>query len=226
MYLIDTRGNVVFSTLKKSEFATNLVSGPWKDSGLARAVKPLLHDAVPGMLSFADFSVYAPRGRLPAAFVAIPIFDEDKHGFLGVAAIQFPIKQLNSLMHNETGLEETGESLVVGKDGLMLSDSRFDKEGSVLRAQIKSATVQRVLAGEAGQGESIDYLNHEAFEAFKPLQPFPGALGDHAQWGVIAKIDKDEVLKEFYDLRLKLLITAAELALITLAVLVCAEHSA
>lgn len=59
MYLIDTRGNVVFSTLKKSEFATNLVSGPWKDSGLARAVKPLLHDAVPGMLSFADFSVYA-----------------------------------------------------------------------------------------------------------------------------------------------------------------------
>ncbi len=218
MYLIDTRGNVVFSTLKKSEFATNLVSGPWKDSGLARAVKPLLHDAVPGMLSFADFSVYAPRGRLPAAFVAIPIFDEDKHGFLGVAAIQFPIKQLNSLMHNETGLEETGESLVVGKDGLMLSDSRFDKEGSVLRAQIKSTTVQRVLAGEAGQGESIDYLNHEAFEAFKPLQPFPGALGDHAQWGVIAKIDKDEVLKEFYDLRLKLLITAAELALITLAV--------
>ncbi len=218
MYLVDPRGNVVFSVLRNGEFATNLVSGPWKDTGLARAVMPLLHDAVPGTLSFADFSVYSPKENQMSAFLAMPVFGADKHEFLGVAAIQFPIQQINALMADETGLGETGEALLVGKDGWMLSNSRFDKFTNILRTQLKSAAVQSVLQGAAGQGEMIDYRNQAAFEVYRPIQPFPGALGDPAQWGVIVKMDKGEVLQQFYDLCLILLLTGAALALATLAV--------
>ncbi|MSP28637.1 MAG: hypothetical protein EXR80_09635 [Methylococcales bacterium] len=38
MYLIDAQGNVVFSLKKESDFATNLHTGPWRDSGLAHVV--------------------------------------------------------------------------------------------------------------------------------------------------------------------------------------------
>lgn len=218
MYLVDRHGNVVFSMLRNGEFATNLVSGPWKDTGLARAVQPLLHDAVPGILSFADFSSYVLHQQQLTAFVAIPIFSEGKHEFVGVAAIQFPIQQVNAFMRDETGLGETGEAFLVGKNGLMLSDSRFDSGSKVSRTQLQSAAVRSVLAGEAGQGEMIDYRNHAAFEAYKPIQAFPGALGEHAQWGVIVKKDKEEVLQAFYDLFLILLKTGGLLAVVALVV--------
>ncbi len=225
MYLIDTSGNVVFSILRNSDFATNLVSGPWKDSGLARAVMPLLHDAVPGMLGFGDFSSYLPRENLLSAFLAMPVFDEEKHQFLGVVAIQFPIKRVNELMHAESGMGETGEAMLVGKDGWLLSNSRFDKFSNILKTQLNSEAVKSVLAGESGQGEMVDYRNHDVIVAYKPLQPFLGALGDTAHWGVIVKKDKDEVLKDFYDLRLTLLITGGLLALVTLLVSLLGSRS-
>jgi hypothetical protein len=52
IFLIDAQGNVVFSLKKETDFATNLRTGPWRDSGLARAVMPLLQNAIPKL----DFS--------------------------------------------------------------------------------------------------------------------------------------------------------------------------
>ena len=150
MFLIDPKGNVVLSVAKEEDFGTNLVTGPWKDAGLARAVVPLLHDAVPGVLSFADFEHYAPSANRPAAFVAMPVFDRDKQLFLGVVAIQLPAQQINELMKERIGLGETGETFIAGRDGWMLSDARFKKESAILTLQIKTEAMARVLAGETG----------------------------------------------------------------------------
>ncbi|MBI5430325.1 MAG: response regulator [Nitrosomonadales bacterium] len=218
MYLVDTQGNVVFSALKKSDFATNLVSGTWKNTGLAQAVKPLLQDATPGALSFSDFSHYAPKNDQPTAFVATPMFDADKKVLIGVAVIQFPVSKVNALMQDNTGMGETGEAFIVGKDGWMVSDSRFDPEGSILKRQVKTDTAQYVLAGESGLGEAIDYRGHEVLVAYKPIHPFKGAMGDHPAWGVIVKIDTAEVFEAAYGLFFKLFLMGGLLALFAFAV--------
>ena len=105
VFLIDPKGNVVFSVKKEADFATNLLTGPWKEQGLARAVTPLLRDAIPGALSFADFSSYVPSNHAAAAFLAVPVFDERKQTFLGVLAIQVSNKALNDMMRDRTGPE-------------------------------------------------------------------------------------------------------------------------
>ena len=217
MFLIDPKGNVVLSVSKEEDFGTNLVTGPWKDAGLARAVVPLLHDAVPGVLSFADFEHYAPSANRPAAFVAMPVFDRDKKLFLGVVAIQLPALQINDLMKERIGLGETGETFIAGRDGWMLSDARFKKESTILKLQIKTEAIARVLAGETGLGLFTDYRGLEAFIAYKPIRPFHEStiLGTSPQWGVIAKIDKDEVYAEYYDLRQKLLLVGGALLLLS-----------
>jgi signal transduction histidine kinase/CheY-like chemotaxis protein/HAMP domain-containing protein len=219
MFLVDPHGNVVFSLLKEDDFGTNLITGPWKRSGLARAVTPLLHDAVPGVMSFADFERYAPSDNRPAAFAAMPVFDAEKQLFLGVVAIQLPVQQINELMKDKTGMGESGETFVIGRDGRMLTDSRFRKEGSMLGAQLKAQAISRVLKGESGLEQYPDYRGINVFVAFKPIQPFrdAAALGDHPQWGVIAKIDRDEVYAKFYDLRRMLLLTGVVLALLAVA---------
>ena len=217
MYLIDPQGNVVFSNLKRQDFATNLVSGPWKDSGLARAVTPLLQAAVPGVMSFADFSYYAPSAdHTSAAFVAMPVFDTEKQMFLGVVAIQLPLEQINELMKDKTSLGESGEAFIVGKNGQMLTDSRFREKDSTLPTQLETQGVKKVLDGQSGLEQLLDYRGVDVFEAYKPLNPFrdASALGNPVRWGVIVKMDKAEVYVPFYELTRYLLLTGGVLSLI------------
>lgn len=220
VFLVDPKGNVVFSFAKEGDFATNLLSGPWKKTGLARAVTPLLHNAVPETVSFADYTRYAPSGNKPASFLAMPVFDHDNQTFLGVVAIQLPIEHINALMKERNGLGKTGETFVVGKGGWMLTDSRFRHEGSKLSTQIKAKAVSQVLSGKSGIALYPDYRGTEVFVAFKPLRPFGdvAVLGDHPVWGVIAKIDKAEVYTQFYKLRQNLLFTGVLLLLFALFV--------
>jgi signal transduction histidine kinase/CheY-like chemotaxis protein len=225
--LVDPKGNVVFSIRKAEDFGTNLIAGPWKDTGLARAVKAVLHNAVPGVLSFADFSHYAPINNLPAAFVAMPVFDTTKQVFLGVVAIQLPRGPINELMKNKTGLGETGETYVAGTDGWMLSDSFFFGQSTVLDKQLKTEAIDKVLNGESGFQLFSDYRGVKTFAAYKPIKPFQTetSLGDHPQWGVISKIDQEEVLKEFYNLRLVLLLSGSVLTLLAITASVWGARS-
>ncbi len=217
MFLIDTQGNVVFSLAKESDFATNLRTGPWRETGLARAVVPLLKDAIPNQLSFADYSQYPPSNMNAASFIAMPVFDKEKQRFLGVVAIQLPISEMSQLMIDKTGMGETGEVIAVGKDGWMLTDSRFIKESTILKKQIKARPAERVLAGESATMSTRDYRDIEIIATFKPFSPFPAALGNKTRWGIIAKIEHTEILQEYNLLQQVLLLTTLCLILLAMS---------
>lgn len=214
MFLIDTQGNVVFTLKKETDFATNLRTGPWKDSGLAHAVAPLLHDAIPGQMSFADYSLYPPSKMGPASFIAMPVFDAEKQQFLGVLAIQLPASRINELMMDKSGMGATGEVIIVGKDGWMLSDSRFSKESTILKRQIKTLPSEAVLSGKTAALIAPDYRGIEVLAMFKPFYPFPAALGDKVRWGIIAKIEHAEILSGYYKLLYTLLFITTGLILL------------
>ena len=216
IFLIDTQGNVVYSLKKEPDFASNLRTGPWRDSGLARAVVPLLQDPIPNQLGFADYSQYPPSKMLAASFVAMPVFDEQKQQFLGVLAIQLPVAKMSELMMDKTGMGETGEVIVVGKDGWMLTDSRFSKESTVLKRQIKTRPSEAVLAGNTATLIAPDYRGIEIIASVKPFTPFVGALGDKMLWGIIAKIEHSEVLRGYHNLQHTLLFTSTGLILLAL----------
>jgi PAS domain S-box-containing protein len=217
MFLIDTQGNVVFSVDKEPDFATNLRTGPWKNSGLARAVLPLLQNAIPGQLGFADYSRYQPSKMRAASFIAMPVFDEGKQEFLGVVAIQLPVSQVNELMLDKSGMGETGEVIIVGKDGWMLSDSRFSKETTILKKQIKSKPAEVVLAGKTDTLIAQDSRGIDILAMVKPFTPFPTALGEPARWGIIAKIEHHEVLSSYYNLLRVFLLTTVGLILLAVS---------
>jgi len=192
--LIDPEGNVVYSMLKEKDFATNLVTGPWKDSGLARAVMPLLNKPVPDVAGFADFTRYPASGGLPMAFLAMPVFDTDNQHFIGVIATKISSSALNELMSDRSGLGDSGETFIVGYDGWMLTDSRFETESTALRKQLKTQAVHHVLAGGDGTILAPDYRGVPSYVLYKAVSPFPNALGEKALWGVIVKTDQAEAL--------------------------------
>jgi len=201
MLLVDSKGNVVYSLRKDNDFATNLLTGPWKDTGLARAATIALHRSVSGVPAFSDAEHYPAMGNRPAMFLAIPVLEPGSGRPLGALAVQIAFEPLDRHMHFKAGLGESGEAFVVGSGGWVMTNSFFDKDLTVLNRQLKTEAVRRVLAGDDGSDELIDYRGQPSFIAYRQIQPFPGALGDQPRWGVIAKISRDEALASLHSLQ-------------------------
>ena len=48
VFLFDTEGNLIYSVFKENDFATNMITGPWADSGLAEAYRQAAENDVDG----------------------------------------------------------------------------------------------------------------------------------------------------------------------------------
>jgi ABC-type branched-subunit amino acid transport system substrate-binding protein len=88
-FMIDLEGNVIYSVMKELDFATNILTGPWKDSGLADAFRATEKD--PHHVAHIDWKPYGPLGGASAAFLAIGIMNKSNNDqMLGVYATMLP----------------------------------------------------------------------------------------------------------------------------------------
>ena len=143
--------------------------------------------APPDEVDFSDFARYPPSNDEPAAFAAHAVRKGD--GLLGVFAVQIPAEPLNELMHFTQGMGETGETYLVGSDGLMRSQSRFTDEPTLLATRVENASVRDGLKGQTGAYIVPDYRGIPVLSVFSPVD-FGGQ-----KWVLLAEIDEAEVLR-------------------------------
>jgi hypothetical protein len=105
VFLISSEGNIVFTALHESDFGINLVTGPYKNTELAKVFNRA-HTLLE--MEISDFKRYAPSGNEPAAFIAAPVIYAGK--LLGIFAIQLNTKEINKLAQNFTGLARLANS--------------------------------------------------------------------------------------------------------------------
>lgn len=188
-FLISPEGDVHYTVLKEDDYATNLVTGPYKDTGLAEVFRQVMAAPDSGAVKVSDLEAYAPSGGVPAMFLARAMFDENEQ-LIGVIALQVPTGQLHSIMQFDAGMGETGETYLVGQDYLMRSESRFTNESTVLRRRVDSETAQRALRGEMGVDFALDYRDVEVLSAYSSMP-----VGE-TSWAVMAEMDKSEILEQ------------------------------
>ena len=206
IFLIDAAGNIIYSAAKESDFGTNLLTGPWKESNLAATYKSIHHAPAIGDIVYADFAPYAPSSGAAASFIAAPIFDADKR-FVGAIAFQMPIDQLNNVMQVTAGIGDTGETYLVGSDLLMRSDSRFYAGRSILKRKVETEPARLALTGEEGVGPALDYRDIRVFSAYKPID-FLGT-----RMALLAEVDEAEVMASAYRLNNLLTISGVVIAI-------------
>lgn len=206
VFLISPEGDLVYSVFKELDFATNLNTGEWKDSGLGEVFRAA-RAAAPGGTAFRDFEPYAPSSDAPASFMGTPIHDDGQ--LVGVLVYQMPIGRLNGLMAATAGLGETGESYLVGADSLMRSDSRFAETSTILDQRVATESVGRALAGESGVRVGEDYRGVTVASAYVPFS-FEGV-----NWAIIAEVDREEYESPIR--ALKILLVLVTLGLLGLA---------
>ncbi len=154
LFLIDKKQNVVYSVVKEVDFSTNLLSGPYAQSNLAKVVRIVMEDPVRSRVIVQDFKSYDASFMVPAIFMAIPVYNR-QNNYIGIIAIQLRINQINSIMTRDQqweqdGLGKSGEVYLVGSDFTMRSDSRFlleDAEGyleTLEKAEVAEESLQRI----------------------------------------------------------------------------------
>jgi len=200
VFFIDTRGTVFYTDFKEKDFATNLINGPYKETGLAKVFKEALN-LPEGEVAFSDFQPYEPSYNQPAAFIASPIYKDGK--VIGVVAFQLPIDKIDAIVNfnykfSEVGLGETGEVYLVGKDYYLKNNIRFLKEiddpivkaaGTTIEVlSFKNPIVDKALSGLKGTATIENFLGKEVLVSYGPVRVF------NDRWAIIAEIQKSEVL--------------------------------
>lgn len=125
-------------------------------------------------------------------YMAGPLVYKDR--LLGIVVIKTDISELNEIFGDYTGFGQTGETAGVIKkangDALTISPLRFNPNASLSLSTPASDTARpatRALKGiEDIFSDTVDYRKQPVFAATRYVE--------NLQWGLIAKIDKAEVL--------------------------------
>lgn len=189
LFLISPAGYVFYTVTHEPDYQTNMLNGPYKDSGLGKLVRKVLNTK---SYAIQDFEPYAPSNDAPAAFIAQPVINQENVEL--IVALQLPLEAINSIMQERSGMGKTGETYLVGNDYLMRSDSYLDQVNHTVLASFKNPTLgsvktvatENALKGESGAEIIIDYNGNPVLSAFAPL-----SVGEN-QWAIMAEIDEAE----------------------------------
>ena len=224
-------GRIIYSVEREIDFGTSLYEGPHSDTHFSRAVISAMA-ARPGEVIFADFEPYVPSFGAPAAFAALPIYEGPNP--IGVLAVQLPLSGINAIMTSnqawsDVGLGESGETYLVGRDGLLRNQSRFlieDRERyleMIAEAGVPVSTVEQIkrtnssvglqevdtvgtraaMDGKSGAEIFPDYRNVEVISSYRPLEL------SGLDWVVMSEIDSEEALHDAQTLQDRLILLAS-----------------
>jgi signal transduction histidine kinase/CheY-like chemotaxis protein/HPt (histidine-containing phosphotransfer) domain-containing protein len=185
LYLINERGDAVFSVQDRSDLGTNFYTGPYRNSELAR-----VFDLAKTMLvtEISNFEYYAPSGQL-SAFVAAPVLKDDI--IIGAVVLQLSNQEIYDIVNDYRNLGKTGETVIGQQAGdriIFVTPIRSDKAAAFHRAIMlrdpSSYGLHQAIAGERGFGETIDYRGHNVVAAWQYLPSL--------RWGMVVKMDDTE----------------------------------
>jgi methyl-accepting chemotaxis protein len=217
IFIIDAQsGHIVYSVFKELDYATSLLTGPYKNSGLAEVFQSVRHAKNNDAISFSAFKSYTPSYEDPASFIASPIQDENGVT-IAVLAFQMPIDEINTLMtfdHDwlSKGLGASGETYLVSEEFkaqslsrfliedpehfyAALSDTNIDtallatmkaKETNIGFQEIKTQGTIAALNGDTGFGIYPDYRDVLVLSAYTSIE-FEGST-----FAIMSEIDEAE----------------------------------
>ncbi|MBF0368165.1 MAG: methyl-accepting chemotaxis protein [Magnetococcales bacterium] len=200
VFLVNEAGKVAYTVYKELDFGTDLNSGQWRNTDLAKIYRMVSDNFRPGYVAFTDFSPYAPSAGAPASFIAAPIFDHagKRHGVL---VFQMPIDRINAIMGERTGLGKSGETYLIGPDKLMRSDSFLDPKyhtvaasfADPVKGKVDTESARLALSGKQGAKVILDYNDNPVLSAYAPID-FLGV-----RWAMLAEIDVAEAFSPVDD---------------------------
>jgi len=198
VFLITPAGEIIFSYKREADFASNLLSGLYRESGLAKVFNQSRMTLESGI---SDIEKYAPSSS-KAAFLSAPII---RNGMLlGVLAFQLDTQRIYHVASDNVGLGKTGETVLSthydDQHVMYIAPLKREVELELFKPRDFSKVplpMRQALSGVQGGGVVNDYRDVEVVAAWRYLPEL--------RWGMVVKIDADEVFAPLYQQRRYLL---------------------
>jgi methyl-accepting chemotaxis protein len=187
MFLVNLQGDIIYTVYKEPDFATNLKTGQWKDTTIARLFEKVMSNPT-SKAFYEDFAAYQPSNGVPAAFIGQGIKDE-RDQVIGAVILQMPLGRIQGIVGNTNGLGLSGDSYVVGEHKMMLTNSRFagKNESTILKKVVDSPSVVKGLAKDNGIHSINNEQGAKILSSYAPIE-FLGAT-----WVLLCEIPEYEV---------------------------------
>ncbi len=189
--LVNPQGKVVYSSnLRhvKTDFL-NLLPDP-QQKAFEKGRKDIF---------FSDIFLNKAEEDVPGMLITAPVSGADD-AFIGVIAFEVDLNSVYRIIHDVSGLGNTGEVLVGKKAGdnvLYLNPLRHDTttvlNKSVSMGGALGGPIQEAVQGRNGAGQLIDYRGKKVIAAWRYLPSL--------DWGMVAKIDAEEAFADEIKLR-------------------------
>ncbi len=180
---IDREGEVFHSVKKEVDYRKNIFTSEISTAKLAKYLQN------PQKEGFVEYEYYPPSGEA-AAFFTVLLRDEGKH--IGWFVLQCEIDKLNAILQDREGLGRTGEVYLVNRDKLMLSESRFMGDSTILQLKIDTLAVKNALLFGEGKKLLNDYRGVNVFSSYEMFDLFGSS------WIILVEIDEDEVITDYF----------------------------
>jgi methyl-accepting chemotaxis protein len=188
IFLVDPDGFLVYSVFKEIDYATNLLDGPWSQSGIGAAFRAALEQDPAKPAAVADFARYGPSYEQPAMFLARPIIEQGER--LGVMIVQINISHLNAIVGDRTVMLEGQDVYTLGGDGLFRTDSlenpkqlnAFAAFAEPQRLRREGAALAAALQGTQGMIETEGLHGETALVGYAPVDLVSGL-----RWAMLAE---------------------------------------
>jgi two-component system sensor kinase len=127
----------------------------------------------------------------PVMTVATPVKDDDGN-LLGVLAGKLGLNDIDEMVHERSGLGETGEVYLLNRFYYHVSDPKL-KGGQPLKEELHSTAIDDCISGKSATAVYENYEGREVFGAYKWL--------DEREMCLVAEMGKSEVYSPIYGLR-------------------------
>ncbi len=165
IFLVDPEtGHIVYSVFKELDYGTSLFNDAYRNTNFARVFREALNQDTGLKTHTVDFEPYIPSYKAAASFMSAPIYEGSE--LVGVLVFQMPVGRINEIMQFNEGLGESGETYLLGSDGLMRSQSRFVEDNTILAQEVESDAAKAAVAGDTGSQIVPDYRGINVLSAY------------------------------------------------------------
>ncbi len=181
LIMVGTDGRVIYSTDEGIDMGSSLTVEKGTPEFAA-------YDKGRKQVAFTDFVRSSLREDAPAAYFSAPV--KQGETTLGVILFRLPNNAFADIMQERTSLGETGETYMVGPDGMFRTDSRYFEESTLIRQDflVDTESVAEGLADITGERVIINYRGEYVLSSYVPVSV------EGLSWVLIVEIDQVEAM--------------------------------
>lgn len=200
-FLVDLKGNILYTMSNKGALGANVFSGMYKDRPFSYACQKALRTSGP---VFSDYDLYMEgQSEKTLGHMIIRMFGTDET-VIGLLVIQCDVEDLNRIMADHQDIGQTFEMYLVGSDKRLRSDSGKRKERKALKYQVTTEFIRFLDQGglwKGTQGSDMSAKTYKGLDGVLMIGTHRNVLVGDGPYTLIGEIEEGEAFGVLHTVR-------------------------